>query len=82
MTINVYCGSVSNRNLYEVSDSDTIKSVMERCAEEHGVDFNTGVTNLNGIPLRMMDMDRTFADYNVTDTAFLVNSPKSDGGNQ
>ena len=44
MTINVYCGSVSNRNLYEVSDSDTIKSVMERCAEEHGVDFNTGVT--------------------------------------
>ena len=40
MTINVYCGSVSSRHLYEVSDSDTIKSVMERCSEEHGVDFN------------------------------------------
>ena len=82
MTINVYCGSVASRHLYEVSDSDTIKSVMERCSEEHGVDINKGMTKLNGMPLKIMDMDKTFADFEVSDTAFLVNSPKSDGGRQ
>ena len=55
---------------------------MERCSEEHGVDFNKGMTNLNGMPLKIMDMDKTFADFEVSDTAFLVNSPKSDGGRQ
>lgn len=82
MMIKVYCGTIDNRNEYLVDDGTKLSEVMQKATSEHGVSFNRGTINLTGTTLTAADYNKTFKDFGVTDTAFLVVSPKSDCGSR
>lgn len=80
MMIRIHSGTATNRHIIEADDHDTLKSVMERVSQDYGVDWSRGTTNLDGATLRPGDASKTFADFGITDTCFLVNVPKADAG--
>ena len=84
MIIKVSCGNVFDRYNYDVADTDTIRSLMIRATEEHGTCFGFGRNTLNDITLpanlESEQYDRTFADFGITDSCYLVNGKSPDGG--
>ncbi len=53
-------------------------TTLRKCLDDNGVDFSRGVLTLNGSSLRPGDIDKTFSDLGVTNTAFLMSITKAD----
>lgn len=56
-------------------NTTTIRSILE----EHNVDYVTTQPSLGYRPLQMEDLDKTFADFDVTEKCHLVCITKQDG---
>ena len=61
----------------EVFDDDT---TLREALEKAEIDYTTGVMNLDGSTLNPGDLDRTFADFGITDKCYLLNVVKADNG--
>ena len=59
-----------------VPASRTLRSLCE----EAGIDYTQGSMHLDGCALAPGDIDKTLADFNVTDRCFLLNVIKADNG--
>lgn len=62
------------RNTYPVDPNTTLRSVLEA----HNVDYTSGQTKLDSSPLEPGDLDKTFADFGITEKCYLVNIVKQD----
>lgn len=55
-------------------ENRTLRSILE----EAGVDYSVGTTSLDGVSLPAGGIDKTFADYGVTEKCYLMNVAKMD----
>lgn len=74
MFISVTIGNNTKRAAYTVDSATTLAAAMK----EHGVDPNVGTVALNGATLQKSELQKTFDDFGVTDSCFLISSVKAD----
>ena len=72
--IKVTIGNNVDRKSEVLEASTTLRSALE-LAE---IDYARGMMNLDGAPLRPGDLDKTFADFGITDKCYLLNVVKAD----
>ena len=59
----------------EIIDENT---TLRKALEDADIDYSIGMMNLDGSTLSPGDLDRTFADFGITDKCFLLNVTKAD----
>jgi len=59
----------------EILDANT---TLREALESAGIDYTTGIMNLNGSTVSLDDLDKTFADFGITDKCRLLNVVKAD----
>lgn len=74
--IQVIIGTNLERKTITVDPSRTIKSVLE----ENNIDYSKGGVHLDGLAIAGGDINKTFADHNITERCILVSVIKADGG--
>ncbi len=72
--ISVTVGNNANRTTVIIDAHTTLRSALE----DNGVDYTRGMTTLDGGPLKAGDLDKTFADFGITEKCFLYNIVKAD----
>lgn len=72
--IKVTVGNNIKRRSVIVSENTTLRT----CLEDNGVDYTRGVMHLDGSSLDPGDLDKTFADFGITEKCFLLNVVKAD----
>lgn len=55
-------------------ENSTLRTVLE----DNEVNYTSGVTSLDGASLKPGDLDKTFADFGITDKCWLLNVVKAD----
>ena len=63
------------RRTNEILDENT---TLREALEEAGIDYTRGVMNLDGSTLEAGDLDKTFADFGITEKCYLLNVVKAD----
>lgn len=71
--IKVTVGNTLKRNTVIVDDTTTLREVLE----EAELDYAVGMTTLDGSTLNAGDMDKTFADFGVTERCYLLSVVKT-----
>lgn len=66
--INVKVGNNMSRTSVIVADNTSIRKILE----DNDVQYATATLYLDGCTLQPGDMDKTLADFNITDTCYLV----------
>ena len=59
----------------EILDENT---TLREALEDAEVDYTIGIMNLDGSTLSPGDLDKTFADFNITEKCYLLNVYKAD----
>ena len=59
----------------EILDENT---TLREALEDAGIDYTTGVMNLDGTTIDTDELDQTFADFGITDKCYLLNVVKAD----
>ncbi len=72
--IKVTVGNNIKRESVIIDENTTLRT----CLEDNGVDYTRGVMSLDGASLKPGDLDKTFADFGVTQKCFLLNVVKAD----
>lgn len=72
--VKVTVGNNVKRSTTIVDNNTTLRSVLE----DAGVDYTRGVMHLDGASLQPGDLDKTFADFGIAETCFLLNVVKAD----
>ena len=72
--IKVVVGNNLKRETAIVDSTVTLRSVLEGA----GVDYTRGVMHLDGASLNPGDLDKTFADFGISEKCFLLNVVKAD----
>ncbi|MBQ0014746.1 MAG: hypothetical protein KBS82_05440 [Oscillospiraceae bacterium] len=54
------------------------KTTLRTVLTDAGVDYTHGVMHLDGASLNPGDMDKTFEDFGITESCFLLNVVKAD----
>lgn len=74
--IKVMVGTNTNRKEVVVPSTTTIKSLLD----EHNINYSTNLVYLGGAVLTPADLDKTLADFGITESTFLTCAVKADGG--
>lgn len=72
--IKVTVGNNLSRKAVVVPETSTLREILE--ANE--VNYGTGTTSLDGATLAPGDIDKTFADFGITEKCYLLNVVKAD----
>lgn len=56
-----------------VDPSTTIRQVLDG----HGVDYSRSAVHLDGVPLQLGDMDKTFEGLGITESCYLSTAVKT-----
>ncbi len=72
--IKITVGNNVKRESVIVDENTTLRAVLE----DNGIDYTTGVMHLDGASLQPGDLDKTFAQFGITEKAFLLNVVKAD----
>lgn len=72
--IKVTIGTNTNRKAVNVDPNRTIKSVLD----EQGINYTTGTLHLDGATLQPGEINKTFADFGITDSCYLIAVVKAD----
>lgn len=72
--VKVMCGDNLHRDTKMISPDTTIAAAMQK----FGVNYDKGITSLNGTPLMPGDFEKTFEQFGVTTNAYLLNVVKAD----
>ena len=59
----------------EVFERDT---TLREALESQDIDYTSGIMNLDGSTLSPGDLDKTFADFGITEKCYLLNVVKAD----
>ena len=74
MMIKVEVGNNMKRTTTIVDDSTTIRTVLD----DNGIDYSRVMPTLNGGFIGYADLDKTFADYGITESCYLLSVVKTD----
>jgi len=72
--IKVTIGNNVKRNSHILDKDTTLREALEL----EGIDYNKGIMNLDGSTLNPGDIDKTFADFGITEKCYLLNVVKAD----
>jgi len=72
--IKVTMGNNVGREVRLIEPTTTLRQALEDAA----INYSTGVFTLDGSSLMPGDMDKTFADFGITDRCFLLGVAKAD----
>lgn len=72
--IKVVVGNNVKRETVIVESTSTLRQVLENAQ----IDYTRGAMNLDGCTLSPGDLDRTFADFGITEKTYLLNVTKTD----
>ena len=72
--IKVTIGNNLKRTTEILNETTTLREALE----EAGIDYTRGVMNLDGSTLSSGDLNKTFADFGITDKCYLLNVVKAD----
>jgi len=72
--IKVTIGNNVKRKTEIVDPNTTLREALE----EAEIDYTTGVMNLDGSSLGPGDLDKTFANFGITEKCYLLNVVKAD----
>jgi len=72
--VKVVVGNNVKRESVIVDGGTTLRKVLE----DAGIDYTRGVMHLDGSSLQAGDLDKTFAQFGITDKCFLLNVVKAD----
>ncbi|MDO5546896.1 MAG: hypothetical protein Q4F79_00210 [Eubacteriales bacterium] len=72
--VKVMVGNNVKRESVIVDSTTTLRTVLE----DAGIDYTRGVMHLDGSSLQAGDLDKTFADFGITEKCFLLNVVKAD----
>jgi len=72
--IRVTMGNNVKRTSEILDESTTLREALESAA----IDYTTGIMNLDGSSLGPGDLDKTFADFGITEKCYLLNVVKAD----
>lgn len=72
--IRITVGNNLSRNSVIVEETTTLRKVLE----DAGIDYTIGMTSLDGSTLAPGDLDKTFADFGITEKCYLLNVVKAD----
>lgn len=67
-------GNNAHREPKNFDRHTTLRSALETA----GIDYSRGMMHLDGCPLGAGDLDKTFADFGIADTCYLINVVKTD----
>lgn len=70
--------TVGNTLKREVVLKDEATTTLRSVLEEAGVDYTKGTTTLDGATLQPGSLDKTFKEFGITTTCFLLNVVKAD----
>lgn len=71
--IKCYVGNNMHREAKNVPSDTTPRQLLE----EAQIDYNVGMTSLNGMTLKPEDLDKTLAELNAPETSYLINTAKA-----
>ena len=72
--IKVTMGNNVKRTSEILDENTTLRDALESV----GIDYTTGIMNLDGSTLNPGDLDKTFADFGITEKCYLLNVVKAD----
>jgi len=72
--IKVTIGNNVKRKTEILDENTTLRAALE----EVEIDYSRGTMNLDGSSLGPGDLDKTFADFGITEKCFLLNVVKAD----
>jgi len=72
--IKVTMGNNVKRTSEVLDENTTLREVLE----DAGIDYTIGMMNLDGSTLAPGDLDKTFADFGITEKCYLLNVVKAD----
>ena len=72
--IKVTIGNNVKREAVIIDKNTTLRAALE----DNGVDYTRGVMHLDGSSLNPGDLDKTFADFGITEKCYLLNVVKAD----
>ena len=72
--IKVVVGNNVKRETVIVDANTTLRTVLE----DAGVEYTRGVMHMDGASLNPGDLDKTFADFGITERCYLLNVVKAD----
>lgn len=72
--IKVTIGNNLRRSAYTLDPNTTLRAALEGAE----IDYTCGTTTLDGSSLSAGDLDKTFAQFGITEKCFLLNVVKAD----
>ena len=72
--IKVTMGNNVKRKVEILDENTTLREALEGAE----IEYATGIMNLDGSTLSPGDLDKTFADFGITDKCYLLNVVKAD----
>ena len=72
--IKVVVGNNVSRQSVIIDEVTTLRAALE----QNNVDYTRGMTSLDGATLAAGDLDKTFADFGITEKCYLLNVVKAD----
>lgn len=72
--IKVVVGNNVQRKSTIVDSSTTLRQVLDAAQ----IDYTRGAMHLDGAPLQPGDLDKTFAQFGITEQCYLLNVVKTD----
>ena len=72
--IKVTIGNNVKRESIIIDENTTLRKALE----DSGIDYTTGIMHLDGSSLNPGALDKTFADFGITEKCYLLNVVKAD----
>ena len=72
--IKVTMGNNVKRKVEILDENTTLREALEGAE----IEYATGIMNLDGSTLSPGDLDKTFADFGITEKCYLLNVVKAD----
>lgn len=72
--IKVTLGNNVKRESVIIDENTTLRKALE----DNNIDYSRGVMHLDGSSLQPGDLDKTFAQFGITEKCFLLNVVKAD----
>lgn len=72
--IKVTIGNNVRRNSVMMDENISLRTALE----EAGIDYSVGMTSLDGTTLQPGDLDKSFAQFGITEKCYLLNVVKAD----
>lgn len=72
--IKVTIGNNVKRESIIIDENTTLRKSLE----DNGIDYTTGIMHLDGSSLNPGALDKTFADFGITEKCYLLNVVKAD----